>query len=117
MVKEQQDFTMFSKNRIVLSVSVTDDDDIPVNLTSYPQIHWFMMNRPHSSTWSISKSVGSGVSVSDAPNGIFIVTLTGSDTAGKTGSFYHEALLIDDNSQSYTITIGTAKLRKSAFDR
>jgi hypothetical protein len=117
MVKEQQDFTVFSKNRIVLSVSVTDDDDVPVNLTSYPSIHWFMMNRPHSPTWSVSKSLGTGIAVVDAPNGVFTVDLSSSDLASMSGSFYHEALLVDANSQPYTIMIGTVKVRKSAFDR
>jgi hypothetical protein len=117
MVKEQQDFTVFSKNHMIMSVSVVDDNDAPVNLGGYSDIKWFMMERPTSVNYEITKSLTSGIAVTDAANGIFTVELSSSDMASTSGSYYHEAILIDPASQSYTIMVGTVKVKKSAYDR
>jgi hypothetical protein len=119
MVKEGQDFIAFSKNHCVLSVSVYDKQSQSIDLSSYQDVVWVLTQRPHSPDLIMSKSLSSGsVQLIDSgTNGVFTVTLSSSDLASLSGSYYHEALLIDNSEEPYTIMIGTAKIKKSAYDR
>jgi hypothetical protein len=116
MVKEKQDFTAYSKNRTVLSVSVVDDSDIPVTLSDFAGIYWIMMERPTSPSFLISKELGSGIVVTDSPGGVFTVELASSDMASRSGPYYHEAILVDSSSESFTVMAGTAKIKRSAYE-
>ena len=55
---------------------------------------------------TLSKSIGSGITVTDAVNGIFQVELTPADTLAKKGSYYHEAQVTDGSSDIATVFFG-----------
>lgn len=116
MVLEKQDFTAYSKNHTILSVSVVDDNDVPVTLSNFAGIYWMMMERPTSPSAVVSKHLASGIQITDSPGGVFTVDLASSDMTGLTGSYYHEAIIVDSSSESYTVMVGTAKVKRSAYE-
>lgn len=111
MTEVNQDFDLHAGNSRVLEVSVTDKSDTSVlDLTGVTTLTWVMSNKP-GGTAEVTKTLGSGVVITDAVNGILQVTLVDTDTKDVTpGRYYHEVFMIDSSARPFTITIGNVNL-------
>jgi hypothetical protein len=61
----------------------------------------------------VEKELGSGITVTDAPNGVLRVDIDPIDTATASGAFYHELEVIDSAGDIQTVLKGTMTVIKS----
>jgi hypothetical protein len=111
MTAMDQDFAMQSGDSKVLSFTVLDENDVAVDITGNT-IKWRLAKSSRSSVLLAKATGGSGISITDAVNGVFQVTLDPTDTDNFAGQYYHEAELTDLFSNISTISTGTATIRR-----
>lgn len=87
MTKSGQNFTVWSGDDTTLEVTVLDNDGNPVNLVSASLI-WKVVTRQRSVL--INKVSGSGITVTDAENGVCEIKINSSDTDPLSGTYRHE---------------------------
>lgn len=104
------DFTMTAGDSKVLEVTVTDAAGAAVDLTGVQGIRWHMARSVNDRPATVEKSLGSGIAVTDAVNGVFTVTLDSADTEDERGDFYHEAEVIDENGNVSTVLTGAVTI-------
>lgn len=113
-VKMIQNFTMTAGDTKTLVVSVTDAEGSAVNITG-ATIRW-VCKRSLGKAASISKTTVLGISLTDAVNGQFTVTLNPSDTDDLAGIFQHEVELTASDGTISTILSGTMKVNKALIE-
>lgn len=113
MTYSNQDLLLWSGDDKVITVTVYDNDDAIVNITS-ATITW-QLSHNVSSAALISKTVGSGISLSDPSNGQFTITLDPADTASLSGRYYHEAEITDIGGNVSTAMVGHATIKTDAI--
>lgn len=91
MIENREDVEMFSGETKEIEVHVVDDAGNDVNLTGY-SISW-ILSRYYGGTAVITKTVGSGITVTDAAHGLFKITVTATESAGYAGQYVHRALI------------------------
>ena len=111
MTKIKQDFDLYAGNSRILEVTVTDEsDEAALDLTGATTVTWIMADKPGGIA-SITKTLGSGVTVTDAVNGILQVIILAADSKIVTpGRYYHEVFLVDLSARPFTITVGNVNL-------
>jgi len=87
------DATLIQETDIILTITVTDGNGSVVDLTG-ASITWGLQNK-RNSIIVLTKEVGSGVTITDATNGIYTVTLTDADTSDLIGCFMHGSKIVD----------------------
>jgi len=102
------DFQIYQGDSKTLSVTVQDSDGDAVVITS-ATIKW-QASKSKGKTADISKTTSAGISITDGPNGVFEITLAGSDTESLTGEFYHEAEVIFSDSTISTVLVGRMRI-------
>lgn len=102
-----QNFDLVEGNNKVLSF-VCYENGSAKNITG-ASISW----AARSSSSSIVKSVGSGITITNAVAGTFEVSLSQNDTLGEVGSWEHQCDLIDALNQRSTIARGKMTVDKS----
>ena len=113
MTKQSQDFLMWSGDDKTITVTVYDNDDVVVDITG-ATITW-ELSQNVDSTALISKTVGSGITLSDPTNGIFTIALDPADTASLSGRYYHEAEITDAAGDVSTALVGHATINTDAI--
>ena len=103
------DFTMFQGDTKTLEFTVKDGDGAVVDLTGATSIRWNLARRV-SSAAIITKDLDSGITVIDAANGRFDVSLTSADTENLSGRYYHEAEVIDASGDVATVETGATTI-------
>ena len=103
-------FTVFEGDDQNLNVTVLDDAGAVVDISSASAIDWKMSSDEFTSP-SISKTLGSGITITNGPAGIFQVALTGTDTDGLSPGYYYQASRITLSSSLSHVAIGTVWLR------
>lgn len=101
-------FAMFAGDDKTISVTVTDPNGDPVNLTS-ATIKW-QAARSLGKASVISKTTSSGITITDAANGEFEVTLSDTDTDDLSGTYQHEAEVTFADGTKSTVLSGTMKV-------
>lgn len=109
----EYDFEMQAGDTKRLIVSVKDPDGAAVPLGGALSIQWWAAKRVSSSTRLVEKGLGTGVTVTDAPNGVLRVDIDPDDTALVSGAFYHELEVIDSGGDIQTVLKGTMTVIKS----
>lgn len=104
-------FEMFSGNTRVLKVNVLDQDEAVVDLTGATAEFIFAKRAGHEAIFS--KTVGSGIVITDAANGLLEVTLAPADTETLSGAYYHELEVTDAGGRKTTVLFGTATVRRN----
>jgi hypothetical protein len=103
---EQQDIEMFSGDDKSLAVTVYAEDGItPVDITGFT-VTWILSARPTGSVAIVTKTVGSGITLTDPGNGVFTVTLADTDTDALLGKYYHQARITDQSGNKSTVLFG-----------
>ena len=95
-----------------LTVTVRDAAGAVVDLTGATAIAWQMARSAFAASPTLSKSLGSGVTVTDAMNGVFQVALAPADSADLLGDFHHEAEVTDGAGDIATVFCGTLNFSK-----
>ena len=101
-------FRMTAGDSKVLEVTVVDTENEAVDITG-TTIRWQLARLATDAEPLISKSVGSGIEITDGPAGRFDVTLDPGDTADLDGSYYYEAE-VDDGGVISTVLSGRATI-------
>ncbi len=112
---EPQNFEMFSGDSEILRFTVTDDSGMAQSLASIVSARFALAASSRSPTLA-TKSLGSGITVTDAANGLVEVELDPSDTADISGGrrsadrpgreYYHELELTDSSGNVSTVAYG-----------
>lgn len=105
------DFNMVAGDTKTLVVSVKDSKGDPVNITGVA-ITW-KAARSFNKDAVITKTVNSGITISDGPNGQFTVALDPDDTELLKGGYYHEAQMTTDAGIISTVLRGTMKINRA----
>lgn len=102
-------FKTFAGDTKVVQITVLDADGDPVDITS-ATIKWQAARSLGKSPVITKATGGSGVSITDAANGVFEVTLSGSDTEDLKGDYYFEAEVTASDGTISTVIAGTMKV-------
>ncbi len=103
-------FRLFIGDDQNLNVTVLDDDGNIVDITSASAIDWTMSADEFASA-VISKSLGSGITITDGPNGVFRVTLDTTDTESLDSGTYYQKSRVTLGGNRTHVAIGTVWLR------
>lgn len=113
MVKKNQDFEMVSGDSRTLTFTIEDQDagdGSAKDLSNVSELTWKLDTGVTATTVTKTLS-GGGIVISDASNGIVVVTLDPSDTAGiAKGSYPHELEAVDSDGNEQTLVEGRASI-------
>ena len=109
----KQDITdiYFSGNDLVFTVTIKDENNVIVDLTGLVAATYFVARKPTSSSIVLTKTLGSGITVADAVNGVIQIVITNTDTTSLEGDFYHELKIENSSNQIYTVFFGQFPIR------
>ena len=97
------DIRMVLNNDRNVQFNVVDNLGNPVNITDF-QIRW-QVKKSYLSEALITKTVGSGITMTDPSLGQFVVQILAADTVNLApGSYFHEAIVTDTTGKSTTLT-------------
>lgn len=102
-------FEMFSGNTRVLKVAVLDQDEVKVDLTGATAT--FVLMPAPGQVATLTKTVGSGIVITDALNGLLEITLLPADTDPLRGTFAHELEVTDAVARKTTVLFGTVNIK------
>lgn len=103
---QNQNFTITRGDSKLLTVAVTDDDGAAVSIVG-AAITWKLADSIYSATALVTKTVGSGITITNGAGGLFSIQLDYEDTDDLYGLFYHEAKVYDNESPSNVTTVLT----------
>lgn len=109
MSHSTQNFEIHAGDSRDIVVTVTDSQGGAVDLTG-AAIAWQLARSADAASPAVFKSLGTGISITDGPNGVFTVTLDSADTEGLTGLYYHEAEVTDTAGNRSTVLSGVATI-------
>ena len=101
------DFEMHQGDTKRLAVSVKDPAGAAVSLIAAESIKWWVARRVTSTTRLLEKSVGSGITVTNAAGGLLTISINPDDTKTVSGDYYHELEVIDAAGDIGTVLRGT----------
>lgn len=112
VVRNNIDLEMIRGDTLTMQIRVSDEDDSYLNLTSAAIIFMAKENITDDDLDAkIAKSVGSGITIDEATNGLFTVVLSPSDTEDlDAGNYYYDIEVTDASSNVYTVMIGLLTL-------
>jgi hypothetical protein len=107
----ETNFEMVSGDTKDIVVSVLDENDAVVPITGATAV--FALSKTDFSPILFTKTVGSGIVITDGPGGILTVTLVEADTESLIGQHYYEIELTDAAFKVSTIALGRITIRKN----
>lgn len=106
-------YNLFIGEDRTLRFTVVDANDAAVDISGYA-LEWVMREKPASATADITKATGSGITITDGPNGLCEVAITDADTlALLPGTYFHTLRRTDDDSET-VLSFGDVILRYAA---
>lgn len=100
-----QNVNIFQGDTRTVTVTVYDRNDNVTSIDGATAIKWVVYKRTTGIIY-LSKSLGSGITISDGPNGVFEIELENADTLNLLGRYNHECELIDSSSNITTLFTG-----------
>ena len=107
-----QDYTWNRGETVVITDTITDDgtaDGTPVNITGWTLQAYLTTNGAQ-----VVKTIGNGITVTDAPNGVCTITFARDDTEDVQPGTYQWALWRMDAGNEAALTKGTVTLGRTA---
>lgn len=101
---------------LTLKYTVTNSDDTAMNLTGASLKFAVATVNPDGELGSAlaEKTIGDGITVTDAPNGLCEVEIEDGDiTAG--GTYRHELEVTTSDSKSYTVAYGSIRAKQAIY--
>lgn len=108
MAKANQNFTIYAGDAAQPIFSVVDSDCDPLDISGVANIIW-NTQRSLTDPVLLTKQLnpdGTIEMIGDGSGGQFTVTLTDADTAPLTGSYLHQAIIVDDQGNRTTVSVG-----------
>ena len=106
---------LVSGNDRTINVTVTTAAGVAVSLAGAGAIVWKVYGNLRGVTVLITKSVGSGITVTNAAAGLFSIALSAADTESLEGEYRHEGELTDSTGAITTIFAGRIVVRRNLF--
>lgn len=103
---------MFAGDTKVLSVTVQDQDDAIVDLTG-AAAEW-VLAKQHGAAALITKTVGSGITITQPLNGQLEVLMQPADSVQLRGSYAYQLEITDAFSRKSTVLYGTIAIRRTS---
>lgn len=104
---------IFSGNDVELRVTVTDKDSgLILDLTGIANLIFAIGSAPKASP-KITKTLGGGITVTDAVAGKFSVALTAAELEPLKGILYHETRLTDAAGKKTTLMYGSFEIKEN----
>ncbi len=103
------DFISRSGDDFVIKATTKDKAGTVVNITG-AVIKFGMYDGPILGSEKFNKTVGSGIVITDGPNGLYEVTVLPADTAALDGRYYHETEMILGG-KTRTVMVGTVVVK------
>lgn len=103
------DITFYSGDSRNLVITVNDSNNQPIDLTG-AKIEWIVTD---DTTTILSKSVNSGITISNAAEGQFTITLLATETRKFSGSYQHMGRVTLSDGSSSIVLVGTITITKS----
>lgn len=111
MTEYDQDVEMTQGNDRTIEITVKDEAGVVVDITN-ASITWGFVERGGDGTILATKTVDSGITITDAVHGVFEVALEPADTAEFYGDYIHEVEVVDQYNHVFTATVGTLTIHK-----
>ena len=92
-----------------LIINVTDENNTPINITG-ATIKWILSSQDNN---ILTKSNGKGITISNAAQGQFTISLTDSDTKSLLGNYEHAARVTTLSGESSIVLTGSIIINKS----
>jgi hypothetical protein len=96
-----------------LHISVQDPDGQPISLVAVESIKWWVAKKVTSTTRLLEKTIGSGITVTNAAGGQLTVEIDPEDTDDVVGDYYHEMEIIDSAGDIGTVLRGTMTVARA----
>jgi len=103
---------LFSGDTKLINITVLDQDSVVVDLTG-ASVDFIIAKYP-GHTALITKTIGSGVVLTDAANGIMDVTLLPADTESLQGAYNFQCKVTDLSGRESTVLHGTVTILKNS---
>jgi hypothetical protein len=104
-----QNFSMTAGDTQMIQVTITTTDGSVVDLTGMT-VTWGLARSPRM-TALVTKGLGTGITVPNAPNGIAEIMLDPADTIDLVGRYYHELEIIDRFGEVSTVMTGHISIK------
>jgi hypothetical protein len=104
MTLANQNLEMYAGDTNNISVSITDHDGAPLNLTGAAI--------EYKAGASLTKTVGVGITITDAPGGICRIEIDPIDTAALSGYYYHQLVVTNVGGDISTVLTGILTIHK-----
>jgi len=117
MAIKNQNFEMYAGNDVELDITLLDEDGGPLDLTD-ATVRWALSSAYDPSAALVTKTSDgmSGILITDAEQGLVIVTLLRDDTEDFGGQPYvHEVAVIDSGGAETTVLTGAVTILKTAL--
>lgn len=100
MTAAHQDCTIVSGDSRTLRFTVTGENGAALNLAGAEAVRWGCVRKRADGKFAppaaVERTLGAGISITDAASGIIEVVLAPADTAGLAGGRYHHELQLTD---------------------
>jgi len=103
-----EDRAIFQGDDETLRVTVENENRETVDISGASSIEYGIFDDSGS---QLSKSLNSGISITDGANGVFEVLISSGDTSSLSGDFRHEAEIVDGDTS--TLFQGKIKIRET----
>lgn len=110
----ETNFDMVSGDSKDIVVSVLDESDQVVPITGASAT--FILSKTRFTAALVTKTVGSGITITDGAGGVLTVSLLPADTEPLIGQHYFEIELIDTNAKESTIVVGYINIAKNVIE-
>jgi len=108
---EPQNFELYAGNAKTLHFEIVDEDGAVVDITG-ATIAWGVSTHENSKSKLFSYTSPTNITITDAANGKFDVSVLASNTAAlKAGDYHHQAEVTDAGGNPTTVAFGTIELR------
>lgn len=104
MTQVNQHVTIYRGNDRIIQFTCVDGDGLPKNLTDSTIVYYIAQDR--GAPPLVTKTVGSGIAITNAVGGLFTVTLSETETDLERGKYQHWAVVTDNVAHTHTVTTG-----------
>ena len=105
---------MYSGDDKTIIVTINNNDNQAVNLSGLLAAQFVAKKYAKSSTVDITKTLGGGITITDASNGKISIVLDSADTASlDPGEYYTETRIQDSSSRTGTVSVGIMTLKQA----
>lgn len=115
-----QDIELHQGDTLSIPVVVTEDGKstgTPIPIDGVQKITWALASRDEDPVRHITKTLVSGITITDGPGGAFTITVLAADTADvPPGRYYHQARITDGSGNKSTVFNGEAKVFASILE-